>query len=154
MKKNFKHSTGKKKHTKSSPSPLIGNKANGSMHENLAVDMKIWYNENPDALTLQEYFIARDILEHYENIHDWCKQNTKLDLAFKAVKRLLGVRREKLMLHNKINSMVALKMQSHYEPEWRAQEQYKAQLRNQEVPQTQVVVLSDWAKPKIDKSEE
>jgi hypothetical protein len=84
------------------------------------------YVQHPDCLKATEYILTKGIA--YETFMQLCEKYEILAEAYKAARYIVGVRREKGALKNELNAGMVHISQSIYDPEWKANAEWKAKL--------------------------
>ena len=95
--------------------------------ENLAQKMIDWVKAETDALTFNEFLILQGL--DSETLDDFGRRCEKIRLAKKYTLMILGTRREKKALHRELEPSVMKFMQGFYDPNWKAQKIFNAELK-------------------------
>jgi len=95
--------------------------------ERFAADMINWATNNEDALVLIDFYVSRKV--NPKVAWDWEKRFPQLKAAKELTLQIIGSRREKGALKNKLNPAMVMSQQAKYDPSWWKLEESRAQLK-------------------------
>src|ERR1044071_1199375 len=98
--------------------------------EGLGLELMNWAQNDPTAFRIKDFFRMKGI--HYRQVGLWREKNSKLDQACEVALDALASRREIGAIEGKYDSKTILHMMPHYDPDWKAIEEWRASLRKTE----------------------
>lgn len=81
---------------------------------------------NDDMLTLEEFYIMKDVSE--STVQGWMKRSPELKAAHDHVMMIIAVRREKGMLKKELDSSGTQRSLTSYSPRWKAMKEWEIQM--------------------------
>ena len=100
-------------------------------------DKLLEWARRDDSIVLHSFAAEMEI--DPARLSDWSKRSEKLTRAVKAAKTIVGARREKLALENKINASVVLKLMANYNEDYYAYEKEMKLLGSEEEKKAQTI---------------
>jgi len=95
--------------------------------ERMAADLIDWAINDDDALLLIDFQVSRLISP--QTFTQWTKKFPFFMKAKRIALQIIGSRREKGALKNKLNANMIIKRQHAYDPDWKKDEEWRNELR-------------------------
>lgn len=113
--------------------------------ERLAREMTDWFENNENAIKIQQYLQFRGIGERTWN--RWCNKYQKIGDAHEYCKMIIGNRREVGIITRKFDGVHTAFMMRQYDKAWGEEHEYRANLKSKdkESGETKFIIMSEVA---------